>query len=277
MYGIGQSLEGTLRSILYLLAFIDERENERLDAFSTFEKSGFWGPFGTAGALAGALGGGLDQTDEIAAVYARLASRLGYYHLENRVAERDWIELERLQTWPADWPRTASTIEAQLGMPSFRCAGQRPTVFAYAGPSDEAWLFLVFSTSEDQELQSVILPRYPLGPSVIDLRPRAITASPEEVYRNFLIATVEGDVATIRKLIVHRRDPLPFFAKPYPADVARLLTEQYRAMDVVRVSPPGETVHLISDGCPLALAVVKDGSSWLVDPDPLIRVLAARE
>jgi hypothetical protein len=277
MYGTGQSLEMTIRAIMQLLAFIDEREDDFSQAFSALHRNGLWGPLGTAGALAGALGGHLYQTDEIAAVYARLASQLGYWRVEDRISDGKWMELEHLRTWPADWPRTPSAIEAQLGRPSFRCGHQWPRVFAYAGPGDDAWLFLVFSDSKSQELEHVILPHYPLDRSVIDLRLRAITASPEEVYRRFLIAAVQGDGATIRKLVIEHPEPTALFEKPYPTEVARALAEQYRSMDVVRVSPPGERLYLISDGCPVPLALVKDGAAWRVDADPLIRLWASRQ
>jgi hypothetical protein len=67
-------------------------------------------------------------------------------------------------------------------------------------------------------------------------------------------------------------DPSVLWAGAYPADVARLLVAQYRAMNVIRIAPPEDVVFLVSDGCPVPLAVLRDESEWRVDPEPLVRM-----
>lgn len=66
-------------------------------------------------------------------------------------------------------------------------------------------------------------------------------------------------------------------SQPYPNDVAQLLTAMYEKVDVVRVSPETQAVVLVSDGCPIPLTMVRDGASWKVDADPLIRHATANE
>jgi hypothetical protein len=61
----------------------------------------------------------------------------------------------------------------------------------------------------------------------------------------------------------------------YPADVASLLTKTYEQMDVIRAGEATEAVVPCSGGCPVPLTMVRDGSQWRVDADPLLRVLRA--
>src|SRR5687767_4729827 len=75
MYGIGQSLEFTIRAQLQDLAFIDGREADLKRLFDDLRDRGLFGPLGSWGVLNGALGAD-DFTDQVASIYARVASRL---------------------------------------------------------------------------------------------------------------------------------------------------------------------------------------------------------
>src|SRR5690349_18787309 len=88
MYGIGQSLECTIRAQLQDLAFIDARETELERLFDDLRERGLFGPLGSWGVLSSVLGTG-DFTDEIASIYARLASRLHYFQPARRLPSAD--------------------------------------------------------------------------------------------------------------------------------------------------------------------------------------------
>jgi hypothetical protein len=101
------------------------------------------------------------------------------------------------------------------------------------------------------------------------------TNTPEEVYRRFLLANLTGDEVTIRGLILDHDGAEVLWQGPYPEDVAALLAEQYRTMEIVRVKPRGDkkradTVYLQSSDSPIPMAVVNVDGKWRVDASPII-------
>jgi hypothetical protein len=101
------------------------------------------------------------------------------------------------------------------------------------------------------------------------------TNTPEEVYRRFLLANLTGDELAIRGLIREHEGAEVLWQGPYPEDVAALLAEQYRTMEIVRVKPRGhkeraDTVYLQSSASPIPMAVVRIDGKWRVDASPII-------
>lgn len=96
--------------------------------------------------------------------------------------------------------------------------------------------------------------------------------TPEETYRSFMIANLTGDESAIRPLILDHDDAHILWQGAYPAEVATLLSEQYRAMEVSRVksSDDGNRVELQSSAVPMSIAVTQVNGSWKVDAGPII-------
>jgi hypothetical protein len=181
----------------------------------------------------------------------------------------EWARARDVSAWAKESLRVAADVVARFGPPSYQQAGQTPTVFAYAGPDDAAWLYFDF---EDGALRDVRLPaRFP--DALVDLRPStaAEVEAPEDVYRRFLIKSLSGDEAAIRSLILPSEDPSVLWEGAYPDDVARVLAAQYRSMQVVRNLEPAEAVSLVSEGFGEPLTLVRAGATWRVDPTPLVR------
>jgi hypothetical protein len=146
-------------------------------------------------------------------------------------------------------------------------------VLAYAGPGSEAWLYFDFASRAPQLLQRVRLPGAPFADRLLDLTiSDGAEAGPEHVYRRLFTALPRGREAEIRPLLVAHTDPVLLWQGAYPDDVADLLTEQARTMNVIRVPPPDDTVYLISDVCPVPVAVQRDGAAWRVNPEPYLRM-----
>ena len=108
------------------------------------------------------------------------------------------------------------------------------------------------------------------------------TNTPEEVYRQFLLANLAGDELTIRGLILEHDGAEILWRGPYPKDVAALLAEQYRTMEIVRVKPRGhkeraDTVFLQSSTSPIPMAVVRVDGKWRVDASPIIEFRKAAQ
>jgi hypothetical protein len=122
------------------------------------------------------------------------------------------------------------------------------------------------------KLEVVCLPVQSLPESIIDLRPGADDeeGGPEDAYREFLIASLSGDRDRLLRRIMMYEDPAVLWQGAYPEDVAAALANHYRTMHV-RVPQPSPPVFLTSDGFFFPLAVVQEGSRWVIDPDPLIR------
>jgi hypothetical protein len=273
MHGVGQSFETVVLSQLSDLAFIDAREGELGILFAALEAQGLFGPLRSWGAVAGAFADSSDHTDRLASIYARIASQLGYFAPVRRLSATEWHEANDVATWARKAPRLSAHVEARFGTPSYRGLGQAPRVFAYAGPTDDAWLYFDFDGTIDGRLVAVRRPVYPFRDSVVDLRMRRGDGdSAEDAYRRFLIALLSGDADQLLPLVVAHEDPATLCRAPYPADVASLLKSRYEQMDVVRVDAESQAVVLVSDGCPVPLTVIREEGSWRVDADPLIRV-----
>jgi hypothetical protein len=104
------------------------------------------------------------------------------------------------------------------------------------------------------------------GPTAADT-----AATPESAYRELMLAMVSGDERTIRSLIVKTDGAESLWEGEYSKEVASLLVEQYRTMDITR-SENGDIgrVELSSSAFPLPLTVIKSDSSWKVDAGPII-------
>jgi hypothetical protein len=266
MYGVGRSYECVVRGQLGDLAFIDEREAELASALKELERRELFSALGAWGVLSATFGPG-DYTDELASIYAHVAAQLGYFQPARRLSDVEWERISELPVWAGEGPRAVADVRARLGEPSYQRRGQAPSVLAYAGPNDVAWLYLDF---EGGALRDIRLPVSPFSAACVDLRPAADAETPEAVYRRFLVASLSGDEAQIRPLIIERDDPSILWEAPYPEDVARLLAAQYRSTPVLRVSAPDESVHVASAELPEPLRLVRSGASWRVDPAPLV-------
>jgi hypothetical protein len=268
MYGCDQFYEGAVRGQLHDLAFIDEREEELASVLKEMERRGLFSALGAWGVLAARLGPG-DYTDELASIYAHVAAQLGYFQPARRLSDLEWGGVGDLPVWAAEKPRTVADVRARLGEPSYQNLGRTPMVLAYAGPNDGAWLYLDFA---DGALRDIRLPVSPFSAACVDLRPAADAETPEAVYRRFLVASLSGDEAQIRPLIIEPEDPSVLWEKPYPEDVARLLAAHYRSTPVLRVPPPDDSVHVTSAELPEPLRLVRSGVTWRVDPASLVRL-----
>ena len=85
-----------------------------------------------------------------------------------------------------------------------------------------------------------------------------------------MLATLEESEARIRSLIVDRPGAEVLWQGAYPPEVARMLAEQYRSMDIIRVAGTEKRVTLKSTATPSSLDVLFDGQSWRLDPAPII-------
>ncbi len=94
--------------------------------------------------------------------------------------------------------------------------------------------------------------------------------SPEAVYRQFMLANLEGTETSIRPLIVDTDGAELLWEGPYPAEVAKALAAQYRAMEIVRVSDGPGRVSLESSAAPVSLELVLEAGAWKLDPAPII-------
>jgi hypothetical protein len=99
--------------------------------------------------------------------------------------------------------------------------------------------------------------------------------SPESIYRQFMLASLEGNEARIRPLIVERPGAEVLWQGAYPPEVAKGLAEQYRSMRIIRVAGTDKRVTLKSVAVPSSLDVVFDGQRWRLDPAPMIAVRRA--
>jgi hypothetical protein len=271
MFGSGQSFEITVRAQLADLAFIDEREGELAQAFEDLERNGLWGPLGAWGVLAGLFGPG-NHTDDLAALYARVASKLGYFEPQRRVDSQCWADLQIARDWATRRTRSRVDVEARFGPPSYRSASQQPRTFGYTGPLLNAWIIFHFDGSPEGELKWIHVDDDASEREFVDVRPVSIDALiPEDVYRAFLVSTLSGSEPEVRKHTLLHPEPSVLWTEAYPADVARLLADQFRTMSVIRVNPSDSVVYLISEACPVPLAVINTDSGWKVDPDPLVR------
>jgi hypothetical protein len=275
MHGVDQGFELAIRNRLSDLAFIDGSDATLERAFERLRKQRTFGECGAAGTLAAIT---TDPTDALASIYARVATELGYFVPLRRLSETDWKTACDVQSWlvgTGPWRRR--DIEDRLGPPSYKNDGWA-SVLAYAGPSDDFWLYFDFPVDGlDSELAVIRLPQQPFASSVIDLRGRASGVQPEDVYRAFLRAAIAGDEVAIRPLIVQHGDANQLWAGAYPKDVAATLDAQYRTMSVHRVPAPDNVTYVTSEAFPFALAVVRDGDTWRVDADPLIAMWSANK
>ncbi len=109
------------------------------------------------------------------------------------------------------------------------------------------------------------------NPQVQDSTNSGIAATPEAAYRNLMLA---NDEKTIRSLILERDDAdVLWEGGQYPKDVAELLAEQYRTMEISREGgdeTKGVVMH--SSAFPLPLTAVKVDGFWKIDAGPLIEL-----
>ncbi len=96
--------------------------------------------------------------------------------------------------------------------------------------------------------------------------------TPEEAYRNFMIANLTGDESSIRPLILEHEDANVLWQGAYPAEVTTLLSQQYRSMEISRIksSDDGRRVELQSSAVPMLISVVQLDGSWKIDAGPII-------
>src|SRR5262249_13305038 len=102
----------------------------------------------------------------------------------------------------------------------------------------------------------------------------------EDAYCQFMLAELTGDETEIRKLIVANADAAILWkGGAYPKDVAALLSEQYRTMEISRAEADGDgdskRVRLTSSAFPLPLTVEYVAGTWKVDVAPLIEIRKA--
>jgi hypothetical protein len=285
MYGRNQVFEFAIRAQLEDLAFIDRRENELIESFGSLEAEGLWSRWGCTGILEGIAGEGGYCTDQLASVYARIASKLGYFHIPRRLGE---TELKRMaasaQVWCKQTRRERAEVLSEYGEPSFPADAKASGVVAYAGPTDEAWLHFDFDRIWSDavcryELRALRLPIQPFRASVVIVDDSGSDYEKAvEVYRQFLmawlskdkqqlIATTTGATDLIDAAILWEEDP-------YPSGVLERFQEQVAHQDVYRSTPPQEKgrIYQQSEGFPQPIAVVRDGEQWKVDPSALIEV-----
>ncbi len=102
--------------------------------------------------------------------------------------------------------------------------------------------------------------------------------TPEEVYRQFFLATLKPDERTIRALIVDHKDADVLWKEgSYPDDVAALLASQYRDMTIERSEPlvsstESDRVLLRSSASPIPLTLIKRDGKWRLDARPIIEM-----
>jgi len=286
MYGTNRYFEAAVRCRLIDLAFIDGCESRLEEAWASLESAGYWSSLGMHGAFAAAIPSSENLTYQLASVYARIASTLGYFEPARRASHSQWERIQReVEAWATAERRGPADIVARFGEPAYRARGQGPWVLGYAGPSDEAWLYFDLESVEgggsyDRRLRYLRLPTKPLRKSLVDVcrPPRAFSQpeldeadAPEGVYRRFVTALLSGEEEAARDLVLPFEENEVLWDGPYPEDVAALLREQYRTMDIVRVPPPSQPacVHLVSSGCPVPMPVVKTDTGWKVDARPL--------
>lgn len=105
--------------------------------------------------------------------------------------------------------------------------------------------------------------------------------TPEEAYRNFMIAGLAGEEATIRGLVLDHPDSHILWQGPYPPEVADLLSEQYRTMEISRVDSPdandASRVLLQSTAAPIPIVAVKINGEWKIDATPIIEFRKSAE
>lgn len=95
--------------------------------------------------------------------------------------------------------------------------------------------------------------------------------SPEAAYRNYMLTNLEGTEAKIRPLIIDRPGSEVLWQGPYTADIAQMLSAQYRSMDIVRVGETPTKVTFTSSAAPMPVDVVLVGKQWKIDPSPIIQ------
>jgi hypothetical protein len=100
--------------------------------------------------------------------------------------------------------------------------------------------------------------------------------TPEEIYRSFMIANLTGDESKIRPLMLDHADAHVLWQGAYPAEVATMLSEQYRSMEISRVPSSvgnnNDRVVLLSSASPMPIAVVKVNGDWKVDATSIIEL-----
>lgn len=172
MWGTRVLYEAAVRGVLHDLAFIDAREAELEREIDDLRDQRLHTSTGVQGVLERYGDDECSVTDRTASVYARVAARLDYYQPARRLTTREWASARRESAaWARRSPRSRADVEARFGQPSFKGAGQWPSVLAYAGPTDDVWLYFNFENRvESPRLEIVRLPRRPFPRSVIDLR-----------------------------------------------------------------------------------------------------------
>jgi hypothetical protein len=115
-----------------------------------------------------------------------------------------------------------------------------------------------------------------VGQSAIQLN-----TTPEEAYRSFMMANLTGDESAIRPLILEHEAAHVLWQGAYPVEVAAVLSEQYRTMEISRVQSSGaddnDRVLLQSSAAPMPIAVVNVDGNWKVDAEPIIEFRKAAE
>jgi hypothetical protein len=268
VYATGQAFEATVTSQLADIAYIDDEDDKLAGALAEMRKNGCSGERGAWGVLASTNRG--ECTEAVASIYARIAALLGAFEPLRRLGAAEWREAATgAAAWARSSTRSRADVEACWGPPSYRVTHQWPGVLAYAGPTDDAWLYFDFvENNRDDALCFVRLPEALRATSIIDVRPPRIGREPEDVYRAFRSALLGGDEQHLRSLIVAHPDPSVLWKGAYPRDVAAPLDAQQ--VGVARLPTPSNVVYIASDDLPMPLALVSDGATWRVDADPVV-------
>lgn len=264
MYGDGLSVELLLDQVLGQLSFIDERETAASDERERLRSEGLCNAMGIRGALMASCGVREDVLPEfVALVGARSAARMGYVLPSHRVEEaafrrfvsdEEAIEVEHLDD-----------LVSELG-PPLKKVTEWTRICGWAGPTEDQWI--AAGVDARRALEFVMV----LGSNGGVMRRTDETAEAIAAYRRFLVASLRGNEAELRPMLIKRPDPAVLWEGAYPADVAAALGALWESTDVMQVSAPDDGIWLLSDACPVSLKLVRQQGEWRVDAEPLMRM-----
>lgn len=236
MWGGGQAVEFTIRGLLGQLSFIDERETALDDELARLEAEGLFSAMGLCGALMASCGARDDVLpDLVALVLARSAARLGLVPPASRV------EAHAFQGFVDAFERTEfhrlDELVTRLGAP-LKEVTNWTRICGWAGPTEAQWVAAGVDRDRNLEFVAVFGENGAIQRQVDDTE-EAIAA-----YRRFLSASLDGNEAELRPLMVTRPDPSVLWAAAYPPDVARALRANWSTTPVMQVEPPSDGVWL---------------------------------
>lgn len=122
--------ELTIRILLADLAFIDEADDAWTAEQQQLRDRGSWTEIGVRGAFATIFGGRQQprtHDETVGSVYADIAHRLGYLHLDHALSPTGYRQLrQQARPWCRAADRTRSDIINTFGEPSIHCGGTSP-------------------------------------------------------------------------------------------------------------------------------------------------------